>query len=754
MLRQCPPPTTISVSNTNDSGAGSFRQAIIDSNNTPGVQTIIFGIGTGAQTISPLSQLPDIADPVVIDGTTQPGYAGAPLIELTGTSAGANAKGLNVTAANTTIRALIINLFASDGINLNTNGGNTVAGCYIGTNAAGTAAAANGGHGIAIIGVAGNTIGGTTAADRNVISGNGVTGVLLQAGANSNAIVGNYIGTDATGTAAIANINGIEINGATTNAIGGTTAGAGNLISGNTFNGVFINNNSASNTIEGNRIGTNAAGSAAIANGNIGVRIIDAANNTVGGTSAARNIISGNASSSVGIENAGSTGNKVQGNYIGTDIDGGAAIGNGAPVGIASGASGNLIGGTAAGEGNIISGNLTNGVAIFLGAHDNRVEGNRIGVNAGGAALGNLNRGIFITDAGTNNNTIGGTTAGAGNIIANNGADGISVAGGTGNAIRGNTITANGTTAQQLGIDLIGADGVDANDAGDADSGPNNLQNFPVLSSAITTGGNTTITGTLNSTPNTTFVIDFFSNPACDASGNGEGQTYLGLTSVTTDAVGNGNISATINGVNLVGLFVTATATDPVNNTSEFSPCITGTNTSATTVTWLNAAGGNWNNAANWQDGAGTNRVPGAGDDVFITTPGTYTVTLDISTTVNSLTLGGANGTQTFDESTRGLTLDAASTVNANGVFIQSGTLNGAGTITVNGTFNHTGSLAGTGALNINAGATLNLSGSQPALLRTVNNSRHGQLQRHQQHGLWRGRHLQQPVGRKLQRAG
>src|SRR5205085_6799214 len=243
--------------------------------------------------------------------------------------------------------------------------------------------------------------------------------------------------------------------------------------------------------------------------------------------------------------------------------------------------------------------------------------GNLIGTTAtGNAALPNA-IGVIITGS-SQNNTIGGAAAGAGNVIAFNNDDGVSISSGTGNSVRANAIHDNGTTATQLGIDL-GPDGVTPNDAGDPDTGANNLQNFPVLTSAVTSGGNTTIQGTLNSTTNTQFTIEFFANPACDASGNGEGQTFLGSTLVTTDASGNATINTSL-AVNVpAGQAVTATATDPDNNTSEFSACQTVTTLSATDVSWINASGGNWNNAANWQDGTGMNRVPIAGDNVFIT---------------------------------------------------------------------------------------------------------------------------------------
>src|SRR5262245_51231687 len=142
-------PSTLTVINTNDSGAGSLRQAILDANAAAGADTIAFNIGGGGvQTISPLSQLPTITGAVTIDGWTQPGFAGSPIIELSGASAGASASGLIITAGNSTVRGLVINRFSIAGIGFFTNGGNVVEGNYIGTNVAGTAALGNGVQGM------------------------------------------------------------------------------------------------------------------------------------------------------------------------------------------------------------------------------------------------------------------------------------------------------------------------------------------------------------------------------------------------------------------------------------------------------------------------------------------------------------------------------------------------------------------------------------------------------------------------------
>src|SRR5205807_1681944 len=193
------------------------------------------------------------------------------------------------------------------------------------------------------------------------------------------------------------------------------------------------------------------------------------------------------------------------------------------------------------------------------------VQGNFIGTAADGATpLGNTNNGLTLGNAA--NNTIGGNVAGASNVIAFNGRDGVAAEAGIGNSILSNSIFSN----TLLGIDL-GDDGVTPNDAGDGDVGANNLQNFPVLTSVDSSFGSTVIQGSLNSTPNSTFTVQFFSNTTCNASGFGEGQQLIGATVVTTDAKGDANISFTT-----AGTFappVTATATDALGNTSEFSAC-------------------------------------------------------------------------------------------------------------------------------------------------------------------------------------
>jgi hypothetical protein len=231
-----------------------------------------------------------------------------------------------------------------------------------------------------------------------------------------------------------------------------------------------------------------------------------------------------------------------------------------------------VIGGTGPGEGNVIIGNK--GIGLSMSVNGNVVEGNFIGTDATGLAnLGNGREGVFINDV-SSNNVIGGTVAGAGNVIAFNVANGIGVDSGTGNAIWGNSIFSN----QLLGIDL-GFNGVTPNDLGDPDMGANNFQNFPVLTSVTSANGSTTIQGTLNSNAGANFRVEFFVNDACDPSGNGEGQTLLGAVDpVTTDGSGNATINMSFPVSLSATKFITATATNNVTkDTSEFSACLQAT---------------------------------------------------------------------------------------------------------------------------------------------------------------------------------
>lgn len=335
---------------------------------------------------------------------------------------------------------------------------NVVSGNYIGTKANGTEALANNTNGICMSGDANNnTIGGNIEGEINVISGNLSVGIWIST--NGNVISGNYIGTGATGTEDLGNGSGVYIFDGGNNTIGGTTGGERNVISGNTNYGVAITGSGTNNTVSGNYIGINATSTAALANGH-GVYITAGAqSNTIGGAIAGeRNVISGNANYGVYITGSGTTGNTVSGNYIGTKYDGLTALANNYGVYISNEASSNTIGGDSEGERNIISGNTSYGVYISgAGTNSNTVSGNYIGPTADGISTLANPYGIFFT-GGVTGSVIGGNTAGERNIISGNTHVGIEVAGPDDNGIviSNNYIGTDPTGAFALGENKIG----------------------------------------------------------------------------------------------------------------------------------------------------------------------------------------------------------------------------------------------------------------------------------------------------------
>jgi titin len=526
---------TITVNSTLDSvnptdGLCTLREAITAANtNTPsggvvgecaagaaGLDTIHFSV---AGTIAPTSALPIITEPILIDGYSAPGSSvntnpvGMGLntvltIELNLASTGGVSLTVANTAAGSTIQGLVINRSLGAGIAL--SGASTVQGCFIGTNPAGTAAGPGNFDGI-VIASSSNLIGGTTAAARNLISGNsGDVGVnfAFVPGETGNVIQGNLIGTNAAGTAAIANGLGVGVldDRIGNTLIGGTAAGAGNVISGNTNDGVDLR-------------GPNVASA-----------------------------------------NPGTT---VQGNFIGTDVTGTVAIANGqSGVLIGDENANNLIGGLAAGAGNLISGNVFDGVRIFntQSNANNAVEGNKIGTNAAGTAGvgGQSAGGVSVFSP---SNTIGNTAAGGPNLIAFNTGYGVGVGSPntTGVTIAENSIHDNGF----VGILVVAPPAAD--------------QFPPTLTAASISAGTLTISGTHNgSTPFNTFRIEFFSNVACDGSGAGEGQTFLGFTNISADGSGNASFGPLTFPIGAGQTIITATSTDPAGTTSAFSSCIAG----------------------------------------------------------------------------------------------------------------------------------------------------------------------------------
>ncbi len=493
-----------------------------------------------------------------------------------------------------------------------------VLGNYIGINVS-AAAVPNGGAGVLIGGGAqANTVGGTTPSTRNVISGNTLQGVAIgNPNANGNIVQGNYIGVDPSGSNAIPNgwagVNCYD--GAQGNLVGGTTPGAGNVISGNGLQGILFQDSGTDNNLaQGNYVGLNAVGSAAIQNGAAGVAIVDGAqSNIVGGTlPSMRNVISGNVNQGVAIGNT--SGNVVQGNYIGVDPSGNTAIPNAwAGVDMFGGSQGNLIGGVTAGAGNVISGNASQGVLLGqAGTESNVIQGNYIGLNAAGTAgVPNAWSGVEMY-GGAQFNLVGGGP-GARNIISGNGNYGVYIheTNCTGNLVQGNTMGLNAagnaqpntwagvamsdnTQSNQIGGIAIGdanliadnlLDGVQLFDATTTDnsvrgnsiygnggsgigvySGANSSQAAPSLTSAVLTT-NTVVSGSLTSIASTIFHLDFYANPSPQT----QAKTYLGARDVSTGSGGTVSFSANLSAIVPKGQIITATATDPSGNTSSLS---------------------------------------------------------------------------------------------------------------------------------------------------------------------------------------
>jgi parallel beta-helix repeat protein len=524
-------PATLTVNTAADEdGVGSMlslREAIEVSNGTLAISalspeqqaqisgplanpnTIAFNIGSGGpQTLGLLSALPAITSPLTIDGTTQPGYdpsAPSPVITLNGSNAGANGTGLFIPAGNSTVLALSITQFSGSAIYLQGQGGNaingsvlagnsgdgltidgapgnsitasfvyqnqddgiritgsgatanSVRGCSIGIDQNGKVSR-NGFNGIEILNAPDNTIGGTDQAAGNLIAGNGRDGIdIAGAGATGDLLEGNFIGTDRNNTSGIANFgDGVLINSGAAQAVIRRC-----IISGNRGSGIEIDGSDASqNVVQGNLIGTSPDGQSGQGNLVDGILISGAPGNRIGGPGPGEgNVISANFNYGIEIGLASATGNTVQGNLIGTSLDGESAHGNLLGI-IIIDAPGNLIGGPGPGQGNVISGNFGNGIEIDrASATGNTVQGNLIGTDAmGHMFLQNAAFGVQIHDA--SSNLIGGTTPGARNVISGNVGTGIDVEGDandpksvTGNRIEGNYI---GTKASGSGLDLTG----------------------------------------------------------------------------------------------------------------------------------------------------------------------------------------------------------------------------------------------------------------------------------------------------------
>ncbi len=655
---------------------------------------------SGAITIALADELPVISGPLIIDGASQPGTATPNVeLNGTAAPADARGLAFGASADNSSVNDLVIGGFQGSGVEISGAAHMSVTGNYLGTDVTGTQAAPNG-IGLAIDGATDLHIGGYDDGSGNLISANVAQGIKISGpGDLFVSIRGNRIGTDITGTAGLGNgaqgiwstARGIDIGGNFEGdpigvSPGGPCTGACNLISDNGTDGVELD---GASLVSGNFIGTDVTGTVALGNAEVGL----IGHRGVGlGTfqPPGRNLISGNGL--VGVRFTGIQ-NNIRESFIGTDTTGLVAIPNG--DGSADAAGVELccntfitnVGNTFPGSLTVISGNDGPGVLIRGGATSNFLEGNLIGLGADRVTPLPNKTGILID--GVDGNTVGqlvsypyisntiASNAGDGirivgstrvriwsNRVANNGGDGIVVDGGSQNMIGGNgqyagggnTITGNAGAGIDviagagialfsnlisgnagLGIDL-GDDDVTPNDpgGGDADTGPNDLQNFPHLVSAFTYGTSTSVDGTLQGEANTTYLIELFEDASCDPSGHGEGGTFLGSASTTADGSGSASFTKTIATPTTPGHVVTATATRggllnesiPLEGTSEFSTCETLIHIDPPDApTTVSAAGGDGRAEISWTP-------PTTGQPQFITG---YVVTPRDETTATNL---------------------------------------------------------------------------------------------------------------------
>ncbi len=507
--------TAYLVSNPTDSPTDpaqhSLRWAIeqVDTDGQTG-DVIDFGIGSGgAATINLESSLPLITNSVLIDGTSQGGYAGTPLIEINGAAYGVSGNGLELSAASVTVQGLSIVGFSS---------GDAIA---------------------------------------------------IDAASSSDIIQANYLGVGTSGTSAVPNQNGIVIHGSSANTIGGLTAAAGNLISGNTGAGLVIDDTggaASGNQVLGNLIGTTANGLSALPNSQCGIAIEGATNTEIGIPAVARaNVISGNLGPGVLLTSA-ATGTTLENNDIGVGSDGQTVIGNGGDGILVNDAPQTQIGGTNPDDGNVISSNRGNGINIENNSSGVVIQGNFIGTDETVSQdLGNVLNGINLQSS---SNTIGGTAQGAANVIDFNGGghngSGVQLVGDVvHNQILSNSIYKNAW----LGINL--GDGPTTNQP-PGTPGPNDYQTYPDLNPAYSDGSVTSVSGSLYSLANTSFVVQFYASQTPSSTEFGEGQVLIGSSTVTTNSSGDATFAVPLPvGVN-GGEFISATATSPSGDTSEF----------------------------------------------------------------------------------------------------------------------------------------------------------------------------------------
>jgi hypothetical protein len=551
--------TVLNTSDCRTPGCGSLWAAIDGANRSKGADAIVFAIlGTGVKTITPGSDLPAITDPVLIDGYQQAGAARATATSPATLTVVINAvnmsNGLLVQSNATVISGVVVENASGTtgpcpGAGICVVGDhNILSGDYVGVDETGAARAADLGDGVHVVG-GDNWVGGPNPGDRNVISGNRGDGVVVDG--SDNHVLSNRIGTSADGETRVGNGgNGVRLAGGAGH-VG--AIGDGNLISANLGNGILVGPAAGQSEILANSVGVDAAARGPMPNAGSGL-VVQSNNNTIGGTVAgAGNVLSGNQVDGLRIDDP-ATGNTVQGNLIGS-APGPARIPNGRNgVTLNSGAA-NTIGGTVAGAGNTISGNLNDG--IWLPGDDQVIQGNLVGVVDTGtgvlAIMPNNVDGIEVIGV---DNTIGGTVAGAGNTIAGNLGNGVFVQpAGVDDSILGNAIY--GNAVPQI---LVPA-------------GPA----APVLGAAAAGVSITTVNWTLRSAANTSFWVEFFNgSAACDA------RTYLGGVGVRTNAMGNAVFvppAGSILGVastpgTVIATATTVTAAGAFAATSQFSNCV------------------------------------------------------------------------------------------------------------------------------------------------------------------------------------
>ncbi len=498
---------------------------------------------TGVWTISPSSALPTVAtNAAIINGYSQPGASANTLaqgdnakvlIDINGPGRG---NGLTIDATGSQVWGLAIGN-CREGIELD-SGGSVVTGDFIGTDPSGEIAEGNSIDGIQISS-SNNTVGGTAPADRNIVSGNtGVYGgisdyISNQTGPVGNLLEGNYIGTDASGTMALPNAAGGVGDAGTNDTIGGTGTGAGNLISGNGYDGISANFGSI--TIEGNFIGTDVTGNGALGNGapgyvgeGIAIQASDFA--TAGATTISENVVSGNSYYGISVASGPNIPHpstfRIDGNLIGTNAAGNQVLGNGGDGLVIGGISNSSI------TGNVASGNGRAGIDEAAGSANDLIQGNFVGTDKTGTLnLGNHYFGVTIegTSGGfpVLNTTIGGSAAGAGNVIAFNG----------GGSFGGGGVLDSATT----GV-LISRNSIFAN-LGPGISSPNPPAPVLTFLPDPNTPGFGTLSGTLTAAKNTEFTIEIFSNATVPTHGDEQGQTYVTSVTVNTDANGLGSFS-------------------------------------------------------------------------------------------------------------------------------------------------------------------------------------------------------------------